>query len=76
MRCGRPGKILFRLIALLVVIVLAAAAILYLVGGGSRAKRESTMARSHAAALPEERYARAEIGSEEYLRKREHLKRG
>lgn len=73
---GWPGKILFWLIPLSVVIVLVAALIKYLVGGGPRSKPESTTGRSHALALLGQRYARAEIGSEEYLRKREHLKRG
>lgn len=76
MRCGWLGKIMIWLFALLVVSVLVAEAIQYPLGGESRAKRESTTARSYALALLEQRYARAEIGSEEHLRKREHLKRG
>ena len=73
---GWLGMILFGLIPLLVVIVLVAVAIKYLVGGRPRTKPESTTARSHALALLQQRYACAEIGSEEYLHEREHLKRG
>jgi putative membrane protein len=73
---GWLGMILFWLIPLLVVIVLVAVAIKYLVGGRPHTKPESTTGLIDALALLEERYARAEIESEEYLRKREHLKRG
>lgn len=73
---GWLGMILFWLIPLLVMSVLVAAAIKYLVRGGPRSKPESTTGLSDALALLEERYARAEIESEQYLRKREHLKRG
>ena len=73
---GWLGMILFWLVPLFVVIVLAAAAIKYLIGGGSRAKPESTAGRSDALAILEERYAHGEIEREEYLRKRDDLKRG
>lgn len=73
---GWLGMILFWLVPLFVVIVLVAAAIKYLVGGGSRSKPESTAGRSDALAILEERYAHGEVEREEYLRKREDLKRG
>lgn len=67
--------ILFWLVPLFVVIVLVAAAIKYLVGGGSRTKPESTAGRSDALAILEERYAHGEIEREEYLRKRDDLRK-
>ncbi|MBI3575518.1 MAG: SHOCT domain-containing protein [Gammaproteobacteria bacterium] len=73
---GWLGMILFWLIPLLVVIVLVAAAIKYLIGGGSRSRPEPTAGRSDALAILEERYARGNIEREEYLRKREDIKRG
>lgn len=73
---GWLGMILFWLVPLLVVIVLVAAAIKYLTGGGSRSGPEPTAGRSDALAILEERYARGEIEREEYLRKREDIKRG
>jgi len=72
---GWLGMILFWLVPLFVVIVLVAAAIKYLVGGGSRSKPVSTAGRCDALAILEERYAHGEIEREEYLCKREDLKR-
>lgn len=72
---GWLGMTLFWLIPLLVVIVLAAAAIKYLFSGGTRSTSGSREDRNRALEVLEERYARGEINREEYLQKRDDLKR-
>lgn len=68
---GWLGMILF----LLVPVLLVLAAIKYLASGSSREKSEQR-AGSKAMEVLEERYARGEIDREEFLQKREDLKRG
>lgn len=69
------GMLLFWLIPLLVVIGLAAVAVKYLVAGGTRANPGPREERNRALDVLEERYARGDIDREEYLQKREDLKR-
>lgn len=72
---GWFGMMLFWLVPLLVVIVLAAAAIKYLFAGGTRFNTAARDDRNRALEVLEERYARGEIDREEYLQKRDDLKR-
>jgi len=69
------GMLLFWLIPLLVVIVLGAAAIKYLFSGGARSSTATRDDKNRALEVLEERYARGEINREEYLQKRDDLKR-
>jgi len=72
---GWFGMMLFWLIPLLVVIVLTAAAIKYLFSGGARSNTATRDDRNRALEVLEERYARGEINREEYLQKRDDMKR-
>ena len=72
---GWLAMLLFWLVPLLVVIVLAAAAIKYLFGGGARSNAPALDDQNRALEILEERYARGEINREEYLQKRDDLKR-
>ncbi|BAV33260.1 membrane protein [Sulfuricaulis limicola] len=72
---GWLGMTLFWLIPLLVVIVLAAVAVKYLFSGSARSTTGSHEDRNRALEVLEERYARGEINREEYLQKRDDLKR-
>ncbi len=72
---GWPGMMLFWLIPLLVVIVLAATAVKYLSSRGARSDAGLHEDRNRALEVLEERYARGEINREEYLQKRDDLKR-
>lgn len=72
---GWLAMLLFWLIPLLVVIVLAAAAIKYLLAGSARSNVPARNDRNRALEVLEERYARGEINREEYLQKRDDLKR-
>ena len=72
---GWFGMMLFWLVPLFVVIVLAAAAIKYLFAGGARTGTALRDDRNRALEVLEERYARGEINREEYLQKRDDLKR-
>lgn len=69
------GMLLFWLIPLLVVIALVATAIKYIFSGGSRTGTALREERNRAFEVLEERYARGEINREEYLQKRDDLKR-
>ncbi len=69
------GMLVFWLIPLLVVIALVAAAVKYLFSRGARSGTGLHEDRSRALELLEERYARGEINREEYLQKRDDLKR-
>lgn len=69
------GMLLFWLIPQLVVIVLAAVAVKYLFAGGTRANTGPREDHNRALEVLEERYARGDINREEYLQKREDLKR-
>jgi len=75
MGSGGFGMLLFWLVPLLVVIVLAAAAIKYLIAGGARSNAPARDVGIRALEVLEERYARGEINREEYLQKRDDLKR-
>lgn len=68
---GWLGMILFWLVPILLVL----AAIKYL-AGGSRLGQGAREERRKALDVLEERYARGEIDREEYLQKRDDLKRG
>ena len=70
------GAMVFWLVPLLVVIVLVAVAIKYLFAGGARSNTVSRDDGSRALEVLQERYARGEINREEYLQKRDDLKRG
>ncbi len=72
---GWLWMLLFWLVPLLVVIALGAAAIKYLFSGGTRPGAAAHNERSRALELLEERYARGDINREEYLQKRDDLKR-
>ncbi len=69
------GMLVFWLIPLLVVIALAAAAVKYLFSGDARANTGSRDDRNRALEVLEERYVRGEVDREEYLQKRDDLKR-
>lgn len=69
------GMLLFWLVPLLVVIVLAAVAIKYLFSGGARSNTVVRDSQNRALEVLEERYAKGEINREEYLQKRDDLKR-
>ena len=72
---GWIWMLLFWLVPLLLVIALGAAAIKYLFSGGARSGAAARDERSRALEVLEERYARGEINREEYLQKRDDLKR-
>lgn len=72
---GWFGMMLFWLIPLFIVITLGAAAIKYLFSGSTRSGTAAGSDRDRAFEVLEERYARGEIGREEYLQKRDDLKR-
>ncbi len=72
---GWLGMMLFWLVPLFVVIVLAAAAVKYLFSRGARSDAGLHEDRNRALEVLEERYARGEINREEYLQKRDDLKR-
>jgi putative membrane protein len=72
---GWLGMMLFWLVPLFVVIVLAAAAVKYLSSRGARSDTGLHEDRNRALEVLEERYARGEINREEYLQKRDDLKR-
>lgn len=69
------GMLLFWVVPLLVVIVLAAVAVRYLFAGGARIGGAPGEDRNRALEVLEERYARGDINREEYLQKRDDLKR-
>lgn len=69
------GMLVFWLVPLLVVIALAATAIKYLFSGGARSDAGLHDGSNKALEVLEERYARGEINREEYLQKRDDLKR-
>lgn len=69
------GMFVFWLIPLLVVIALVAVAVKYLFPGGTRTGKALGDDRNRALEVLEERYARGEINREEYLQKRDDLKR-
>ncbi len=69
------GMLVFWLIPLLIVIALAAAAVKYLFSGGTRPNNGSREDHNPALEVLEERYAKGEINREEYLQKRDDLKR-
>ncbi len=72
---GWLGMMLFWLVPLFVVIVLAAAAVKYLFSRGVRSDTGLHEDRNRALEVLEERYARGEINREEYLQKRDDMKR-
>lgn len=69
---GWFGMILFWLVPILLVAV----GLKYFFGGGSRPNPGARDERQGALELLEERYARGEIDREEFLKKRDDLKRG
>ncbi len=69
------GMFVFWLIPLVVVIALVAVAVKHLFSGGTRANTGPREDRSRALEVLEERYARGEINREEYIEKRDDLKR-
>lgn len=69
------GMFVFWLIPLLVVIALVAVAIKYLSSRGARSDAGLREDSNRALEVLEERYARGEINREEYLQKRDDLRR-
>ncbi len=69
---GWFGMILFWLVPILLI----AAVLKYLFGGGIRPNPDARDERQGALDVLEERYARGEIDREEFLKKRDDLKRG
>ena len=69
------GMLLFWLVPLLIVIALAAVAVKYLSSRGARSDARLHEDRNRGLEVLEERYARSEIDREEYLQKRDDLKR-
>lgn len=72
MGLGWLGMMLFWLVP----VVLIAVGLKYFFGGGSRPTPGTPDVRQKALDVLEERYARGEINREEYLQKRDDLKRG
>lgn len=69
------GMLVFWLVPLIVVVVLVAVAIKYLFSRGARSDAGLNEGSNRALEVLEERYARGEINREEYLQKRDDLKR-
>lgn len=69
------GMAFFWLIPILLVLVLVLVVVKYLIGG-RRSNALDGERKPDALAVLEERYARGEVGREEYVQKRDDLKQG